>query len=160
VKCRYQFASLLIREKFDGMSQLASGIVTPLKIAFVRVRQSDSEAARLVKLDGMAGAFCKVFEKLDAVRSELQGELVAIEVSGLTGRERCGSTADRAAIDQYDVLMSGIGEVKGGAGAEYSTADDDHVRSSRKSQLSFLRIEFQACHPRSNRIVIAAASET
>ena len=90
--------------------------------------EDNTDAAVLVKVDGVARGLRKALKELDAIGREWQQVLVGREIRRLAGRKRSRPTGDRPAVKQHNRLVPCRRELKGGTGTEYPTANNDDLR--------------------------------
>ena len=115
--------------------QRPGGVDTGLKACQVWLSEDDTEAAVLVKVDGVARGLRKALKELDAIGREWQQMLLGREIRRLAGRKRGRPTGDRSAVKQHNRLVPCRRELKGGTGTEYPTANNDDLRFARNHTL-------------------------
>jgi hypothetical protein len=123
------------RQPFDRVMQRPGGVDTGLKACQVWLREDNTEATGLVKIDGITRELRKTLKELDAIGRERQQVLMGREIRRLAGRKRGRPTSDRSTVKQHNRLVPCRRELKGGTGTEYPTADNDDLRLTRNHTL-------------------------
>ena len=110
----------------------------------VLLSEHDTEAAVLMKIDGVACELRKVLKEFEAIGGEWQQVLVGREIRRLAGRKRGRPPGDRPAVQQHNRLMSCRCELKGGASPQDPTANNDDLRLAR-NHTTPLRCHIEIC---------------
>jgi hypothetical protein len=132
----HERSGVLRRQPFDRIMQRPGGFDTGFKAGQVWLSKDNTEAAVLVKVDGVACGLRKAFEKLNAIGRKRQQVLVGREIRRLAGRKGSRPSCNWSSVKQRNRLVPCRRELKGSTGTECPTANNDNLCLARNHTMS------------------------